>query len=80
MRPILVLLLLLLPAAARAQSPYRVVPDGIECHGDRLVWLNTETGVYHFPGNSGFGATKEGVFTCEHQAIEQGARPGISDQ
>jgi hypothetical protein len=76
----LALLLAALPALAAAQGPLGGVPAGMKCYGDRIVWLNTETHVYHFAGNSNFGTTPQGLFTCEHDAVAEGARPGISDQ
>ena len=80
MRGIVGVLLVCPSALAYAQSPYRSYPAGVHCHGDRMVWLNTATEVYHFAGNLNFGASGQGAFMCEHEAVERGARPGVSDQ
>jgi hypothetical protein len=35
---------------AFAQTICRDPPAGMSCPGDRLVWVNTPSGVYHFKG------------------------------
>jgi hypothetical protein len=40
---------------------------------DGKVWVNTETGVYH-KGGQWYGATKEGKFMTENDAIKAGYR------
>jgi hypothetical protein len=37
------------------------------------VWVNTETGVYH-KGGQWYGATKQGKFMSEQEAIRAGYR------
>jgi hypothetical protein len=38
------------------------------------VWVNTQTGVYHKEGKW-YGATKQGKFMTEDEAIKAGFRP-----
>jgi len=40
--------------------------------GDSVVWVNTKTHVYHFPGTAPFGHTKHGAFMCEADAGRSG--------
>jgi hypothetical protein len=42
------------------------------CRGDTVVWVNTKTHVYHFPGNGAFGHTKHGAFMCQADADRSG--------
>jgi hypothetical protein len=61
--------------AAYAQAPSHASPAGMTCPGDRLVWVNTRSGVYHFEGEHYFGSTKRGKFICERDADGEGDRP-----
>ena len=67
------LLLLLLagvsaPRVVFAQAPQHAMPPALRCPGDKVVWVNTRSGIYHFQGERYFGSTKEGKFLCEHDA------------
>lgn len=55
-------------AAPKAQTP----PASLTCAGDRVVWVNTASKVYHPPGDRYYGATKQGKFICEKTAITEG--------
>ena len=44
------------------------------CPADTVVWLNTETGVYHFKGQRWYGATKQGAYECQKEASGEGDR------
>ena len=46
----------------------------------RQVWVNTATGVYHFPGTRWYGNTKQGKFMSEAEARAQGYRPARNGQ
>ena len=41
---------------------------------ERQVWVNTATGIYHYPGTRWYGNTKQGKFMTEKNAIAQGYR------
>ncbi|BCM90582.1 nuclease [Abditibacteriota bacterium] len=36
------------------------------------VWVNTKSGVYHYPGTRWYGNTKQGEYMSEQQALAQG--------
>ena len=74
-----VLLVLLLAAlscsgVALAQTSQHAMPAGMACPGDKVVWVNTGSGIYHFQDGQYFGSTKEGKFICEHDADKEGDR------
>ena len=59
---------------ALAQTPQHAAPAGLSCPGDRPVWVNTRSGVYHYQGERYYGSTKQGRFECEGQAKREGDR------
>ena len=44
------------------------------CPQDTVVWLNTNSGVYHFQGQRWYGNTKSGAYVCEKDADRGGDR------
>jgi type IV secretory pathway VirB10-like protein len=38
------------------------------CPSDTVVWVNTDSKIYHFAGHSDYGKTKQGKFMCEREA------------
>lgn len=50
-------------AAARAHCPREMV-----------VWANTQSKVYHFPGSRTYGKTRQGAFMCESETAPAGIR------
>ena len=65
-----------LPIPAGAQQS----PAGVACPGDRVVWVNARSGIYHFEGERYFGNTKQGKFMCQHDADREGDRPTRNGQ
>lgn len=63
-----------------AQTPQHSPPPGMTCPGDKLVWVNTRSGIYHFKGERYFGSTKNGKFICERDADREGDRPTHNGQ
>jgi hypothetical protein len=63
-----------------AQTPSHPPPPGMTCPGDKIVWVNTRSHIYHFQGERYFGSTKEGKFICEHDADKEGNRPTHNGQ
>jgi hypothetical protein len=46
----------------------------------RQVWVNTATGVYHYPGTRWYGNTRQGKFMSEAEARAHGYRPAKNGQ
>lgn len=44
------------------------------CPHDTVVWINTNTGVYHFQGQRWYGNTKSGAYVCQQEADKGGDR------
>lgn len=43
--------------------------------GAGMVWVNTDTGVYHKQGTRWYGKTKQGKYMLEADAIKAGYKP-----
>ena len=61
------------PALARHKQ-YAATNATISCPGDRVVWVNLPTHIYHLEGERWFGRTKSGQFECEKAAKAEGDR------
>ncbi len=63
------------PAAAmpmkKSSTAMQQAPGG----GPGLVWLNTESKVYHCNGTHDYGTTKKGAYMTESDAKAKGGRP-----
>ena len=44
------------------------------CPTDTVVWLNLQSGVYHYKGQRWYGNTKSGVYVCQKEADRAGDR------
>jgi hypothetical protein len=56
----------------KTAAPATATPAG---SGRRLVWVNTETHVYHKKGSRFYGITKKGKYVSEANAVKEGDRP-----
>lgn len=45
--------------------------------GSGMVWVNTDSGVYHKPGTRWYGKTKKGKYMTEADAIKAGYRAAV---
>lgn len=70
----LLTLWLLVGTAAYAQTPTHTPPPSMMCPGDKVVWVNTKSHVYHYQGERYFGSTQQGKFICENAALHEGDR------
>jgi hypothetical protein len=43
--------------------------------GQGLVWVNTETGIYHRQGSRFYGTTRKGKYMTENDAKQAGYKP-----
>jgi hypothetical protein len=50
------------------------------CPRDAVVWLNTNSGIYHYKGERWYGRTKHGAYVCEKEAIAAGDRASENGQ
>ena len=64
-----ILFALLAWSPAFAQTICHDPPAGLSCPGDRLVWCNTPSLIYHFQGERYFGCTRTGKY--QRQARSQ---------
>jgi hypothetical protein len=59
-------------AGTKAETAAKGTPEPGGGHG--LVWVNTETHVYHKEGSRFYGKTKKGKYVSEADAIKEGDR------
>lgn len=77
------LLVVLLSSVPTIQAQDNSTPAGTraaQSSESRQVWVNTATGVYHYPGTRWYGHTKQGKFMSEADARGQGYRPAMNGQ
>ena len=44
------------------------------CPKDTVVWLNTNSGIYHLKGERWYGRTRHGAYVCKKEADAAGDR------
>ena len=52
----------------------------VQASESKQVWVNTASGVYHYPGTRWYGKTKQGEFMSEAEAKAKGYRPALNGQ
>jgi len=52
--------------AAHQQTP--------PANSNGMVWVNTDSGIYHKPGSHWYGKTKQGKYMTEADAVKAGYR------
>ena len=55
-------------------------PILVQSSESKLVWVNTATVIYHYPGARWYGKTKQGEFMSEADARAKGYRPARDGQ
>ena len=50
------------------------------CASDTVVWVNTESHIYHFKNASDYGKTKQGAYMCEREAVAGGSRAAKNEK
>lgn len=45
------------------------------CGNDAVVWVNTNSKIYHAAGTRDYGKTRRGFYMCQPQADKSGFRP-----
>jgi hypothetical protein len=64
------------PAPAKGTSTQAATKAPAPGGGHGLVWVNTESHVYHKEGSRFYGTTKKGKYMTEAEAIKEGAKAG----
>src|SRR5262249_24476536 len=64
------------PAAAKGPSNQATTKAPAPGGGHGLVWVNTETHVYHKEGSRFYGTTKKGKYISEAEAVKEGDKAG----
>lgn len=83
MKTLLLSLFLVLTVSFVLASKSTALSSGLSQSGGRTtqgnasirVWVNTKTHVYHCPGTHYYGATKQGEYMTQKQALDAGNRP-----
>jgi hypothetical protein len=50
------------------------------CPYDMVVWVNTKSSIYHFPGSHRYGNTLHGAYMCEADAKATGHRASAAEK
>jgi hypothetical protein len=63
------------PAASKSAATQQTPP----AKSNLMVWVNTDSGIYHKPGTRFYGKTKQGKYMSEADAIKAGYRPAAKN-
>jgi hypothetical protein len=61
--------------ATPATAPTPAKPQTPSAKTTGMVWVNTDTGVYHKEGSRWYGKTKHGKYMLETDAVKAGYKP-----
>jgi hypothetical protein len=50
------------------------------CPGDTVVWVNLDTGIYHYNGTKNYGTSKRGIYMCTSASIAAGYRAAKNER
>jgi hypothetical protein len=67
-------------AAVKGRSAEAAANPPAPGAGHGLVWVNTETHVYHREGSRFYGTTKKGKYMTEAEAMKEGDRAAAKGQ
>jgi hypothetical protein len=69
-------------AVAFSQIPFFDTEEAAQkhCPADTVVWLNTNSGIYHLKGERWYGRTKYGSYVCKKEADAAGYRETLNGQ
>lgn len=66
--------------AASAREHRTETQARMNCGSDPVVWVNTDSRIYHFKDTQHYGRTKEGAYMCERDALSGGSRAARNEQ
>ena len=68
------------PAATGAGEFQTEQQAKYRCPSDTIVWVNTKSRVFHYAGTRYYGATENGAYMCEADAINSGDRAAPNER
>jgi hypothetical protein len=63
------------PSAARAPESTKPTTEAKQPPAKGMVWVNTDSKIFHREGDRWYGKTKHGKYVTEAEALQEGARP-----
>jgi hypothetical protein len=76
---LLAFMLVAFGASQAIEAPTSAGPLIVQA-SERQGWVNTASGVYHYPGTRWYGQTKQGQYMSEAEARAKGYRPAKNGQ